>query len=246
MVRGLGLLLVVVAGVVESAPVRVVVLPFTANDPSVRSLASAAEEQVLTELASGKTLSPLGPADVAAMLGVERQRQLMGCAEAGDSCAAELGGALGTRWLITGVVSSAGNRQRIDLKLLDSNKGAAALREGRTFDRNALFDVVPELAASLRRFIEVETGVNAVEKPVRVAPWLVAGAGAVVAGVGGGLLGWASADVDGLRRRLAMTSYTDANAQLQSANLRGGLGLGLLIAGVVTIGAGLLWALVFE
>ena len=246
MVRGFGLLVVFAALVAEAQSVRVVVLPFTANDPSMRSLAGAAEEQVLTELAVGKTLTPVGPADVAAMLGLERQRQLAGCAEAGESCAAELGGALGTRWLVTGVVSSAGDRQRLDVKLLDSTKGTAVLREGRTFDRNALFDIVPQLTASLRRFIEGELGLTAAAKPVPVGAWVVVGAGVLVAGGGGGLLGWASGDVDGLRRNLAMTSYTDATTQLQSANLRGGVGLGLLLGGVVAIGAGLLWALMFD
>src|SRR5450432_1928715 len=47
--------------------------------------------------------------DVAQLLGVERQRQLMACGESSDSCNAEIAAALGTDVIVTGTVSKVGS-----------------------------------------------------------------------------------------------------------------------------------------
>src|SRR5262245_60639309 len=42
------------------------------------------------------------PAQISAVLGVERQKQLLGCSDSSESCSAELAGALGVEALIIG------------------------------------------------------------------------------------------------------------------------------------------------
>ena len=46
--------------------------------------------------------------DIATMLGLERQKQLMGCADDSTSCLAELSGALGARFVMSGTLTRLG------------------------------------------------------------------------------------------------------------------------------------------
>lgn len=64
--------------------------------------------------------------EVAQVIGLERQKQLLGCSETGASCMAELAGALGTDGLITGSIGKFGTRFQVSLKVL-SSKDAAPL-----------------------------------------------------------------------------------------------------------------------
>lgn len=73
----------------------------------------------------------ISQADIASMVGFERQKQLMGCSEE-TSCLAEIGGALGVDYLITGQVGQIGSRFRISLL-------AVATKRARVIARAALF-----------------------------------------------------------------------------------------------------------
>lgn len=60
--------------------------------------------------------------DIQALLGVERQRQLLGCSEDSKSCMAELSGALGARFVLTGSLAKLGDAFQLTLSTLDSQK----------------------------------------------------------------------------------------------------------------------------
>jgi predicted oxidoreductase (fatty acid repression mutant protein) len=62
---------------------RMVVLNLTASDKSLQPLAESTSELVSTELSRSKRFEIISQSDVATMLGVERQRQLLGCAKDG-------------------------------------------------------------------------------------------------------------------------------------------------------------------
>ncbi len=64
----------------------------------------------------------VGADEIRAMIGFERQRQLLGCQESG-SCLAEIGGALGAERLLLGSLSRFGNKYVLDLKLLQAKSG---------------------------------------------------------------------------------------------------------------------------
>lgn len=65
--------------------------------------------------------------DIAAMVGFEKQKQVLGCGDE-TSCLAEIGGALGVDYMITGQVGQIGTQYRISLLLVDTKKARVAAR----------------------------------------------------------------------------------------------------------------------
>jgi hypothetical protein len=61
--------------------------------------------------------------EVAALLGFERQRQLLGCTEQSAECLAEISGALGVDGLVLGSVGKFGERYGVNLKIVDATTG---------------------------------------------------------------------------------------------------------------------------
>lgn len=80
-------------------------------------------DALVGELRRGPGLTVMTAADVAAVLGHERQRQLLGCSDA--SCLAELGGALGADRIVHGSVGRVGGSLVVNLTSLDPKTGQA-------------------------------------------------------------------------------------------------------------------------
>ena len=108
---------------------RLVMVPFRALEVA-QGQADLLSEVALTEAARFKTVEVLGESDLAALLGHERQKALLGCQE--DSCMAEIGGAMGASWLLVGSVGRIGQATRVDLKLIDVKKAKVLARVGET------------------------------------------------------------------------------------------------------------------
>ena len=81
---------------------KIAVLDFTANGAS-KELASAAGGIAANELDRMGAFQTVTSDAIRNMLAFEKQRQMLGCAEAG--CMAEIGGALGVDWLVSGKVT---------------------------------------------------------------------------------------------------------------------------------------------
>lgn len=146
-------------------------------------IATIATEQLLTELAKNGQLKPIGASDIATLLGMERQRQLVGCSESAQSCQAELVAALGVEWLATGSLGRLGSSLRIDLKVLRGSDGAVTYRGGRTLsNESGLFDAVTGLADEILA-LEVFRAGDA--RPAGAGPTvaLIAGGVALLAGI---------------------------------------------------------------
>lgn len=138
------------AGATEAEPIRVVVMNVGASDASLQSLANALAEQILTELSRTKRIEAMGTSDVSAVLGLERQKALLGCADQGTSCLAEISAAMGAPYLVTGHLARAGKATRIDIKLIRASDGKALHRDGRNFrDESEMFDLVGGMVKSL-------------------------------------------------------------------------------------------------
>ena len=73
--------------------------------------------------------------DINAMIGFERQRKMLGCAD-DSSCLAEIGGALGVDYMLAGQVGQIGTRFRISLLLVDSKRARVAARAAQFCDQN--------------------------------------------------------------------------------------------------------------
>jgi hypothetical protein len=101
----------------------VAVLEFRAlnADPALAALLS---EVALTEASSQPGFAVIGKSDIAALLGFEKQKALLGCAE-DYACLADIGGALGVKLILVGSVGKVGALHRLDVKLVETGKGAA-------------------------------------------------------------------------------------------------------------------------
>lgn len=147
---------------------RVVVLDFTASNDKLKRAASSVAEQMLTELSRAKTVEVLGTSDVTALLGMERQRQLLGCTENSSSCLAEITAAMGAPWLVMGNLAQLGKVTRIDIKLIRASDGKAVVREGKNLsDESEIFDFANSVVPLMLEWIGKAAPVVKVEpKPV--------------------------------------------------------------------------------
>src|ERR1700722_5138854 len=133
----LSLLLTLALSTGETAPPpvatqRLAVLKITAQgaSPDVAETLT----QVVTEQA-GRTagFSAISQAELGSLLGVEKQKQLLGCGD--QSCLAEIGGALGARLVLSGRLRRGGESYVLQLPLLDTQKAQIRARESRTITR---------------------------------------------------------------------------------------------------------------
>ena len=101
---------------------------------------------VYDECSAAKTSEPISSAEILEMLGVEKQKQLLGCTE--SSCLAEIGGALGTDYLLSSQVGLIGSRLRVDVRLIDARKAKVLSSAGGFVPKgsdDALADAVTHL-----------------------------------------------------------------------------------------------------
>jgi TolB-like protein len=151
-----------------SDKVRLVALPVNSGE-KLKSIADSIGEQMLTEMGKFERLEVMGASDVSSLLGLERQKAMMGCGDGSASCLAEISAALGAPWMVTGTLAQSGKAMRLDLKLISAADGKVAFRGGRTFkDESEVFEVVSEIITALVKKIDLKpvTTTVATTKPV--------------------------------------------------------------------------------
>ncbi len=79
-------------------------------------------EQLATELIS-RGLRVVTEREIAALLGLERQKEILGCAE--GSCMIELANALGVDGVVLGQVARVGTHFQVSLRVIDAKSGVA-------------------------------------------------------------------------------------------------------------------------
>ncbi len=112
------------AGAAAARGLKVALVPLAPLGGVDAQTAKVFDEALAGELRRHAGLSVITQADVAALLGVERQRQMLGCAEAG--CIAEIGGALGADRVVHGSVGRVGSSLVVNLASLDARRAAQA------------------------------------------------------------------------------------------------------------------------
>jgi tetratricopeptide (TPR) repeat protein len=128
---------------------RIAVLDVQAQSNVPETLAKSVLSLVVHDVRQRATGAVVVGADeIRAMLGLEHQKQLLGCTEV--SCLAEIGGALGAEKLVLGSLSRFGDTYVLDLKLVEA-RSAKVLAEGsvRVQDEGALPDAVTRSVVSL-------------------------------------------------------------------------------------------------
>ncbi|MFL5322563.1 MAG: hypothetical protein ACJ790_23080 [Myxococcaceae bacterium] len=144
-----------VASLAHAATVKVAVLQVKPLEPALAGTADVMTEALVTELGHDKRLEIISASDVSALVGLERQKQLLGCSESSASCLAELSGALGARFVVVGSLGRVGRQRRLDLRVLDSENGKALDREGALVAEDNLGDELKQMAQKLAAAIPV-------------------------------------------------------------------------------------------
>jgi TolB-like protein len=128
--------------------------------------------------------------EVATMLGMERQKELLGCSEGASACQAELAAALGVDGVITGSISKVGSGLLINLKLLRvPNATAIAVYSQRVKTEDEALDYLEACAREFAAQNKGEVVAPAEARPAArslVAPIAVGAVG--VAGVAVGVV----------------------------------------------------------
>jgi len=118
--RALTLLVVVftAAPAFAEEPVSIAVMEFTSKGGVTQDQMDALSDMLSNQIRSMGNYKVIGKSDIRSMLTMEEQRQrLSTCND--QSCLAEIGGALGARWVVVGNVSLFGKTYLLNLKLID-------------------------------------------------------------------------------------------------------------------------------
>ncbi len=90
---------------------------------------------IVVDDASRAGFDVISQSDVSAMVGFEKQKQMLGCRD-DSSCLAEIGGALGVDYVLSGQVGQIGTRLHLSFQLLDARKAKVVARTARFSDRD--------------------------------------------------------------------------------------------------------------
>lgn len=147
--------------------------------------AAALTDALVAALSSRGLFEVIAPRDIEAVLGVERQKQLLGVCDAEpDACGASLGDSLAAPFLLSGQLSRIGTAFQLTLQTVDTRKGKAVGRSNHLAPSlEALQQVVPYAAAEA-------TGSPLPPPPSRVLPitLLAAGGATFLAGAAYGVI----------------------------------------------------------
>ncbi len=158
---------------------QIIVLGLSAAGGVEPSVAESLTEALAAELSRTGLFEVTTQKDIATVLGVERQRQLLGCGEESSSCATELAGALGARFVLSGSVAKLGDVFQLNLQTQDTTKGQALGRATR------LAKDLPSLRGQLPYAIAEATATPAPVPPSKVpSVTLLSVGGAAVVGSG--------------------------------------------------------------
>lgn len=173
--------------------------------------------------------------DIAAVLGVERQKQLLGCNDAASSCMLELSNALGAQLILTGVVAKLESSYQVNLRVLSGTDGKVVAQElVRGESQEKLLLALDDAARSIARQLEP----RAPPGSARALAWIPAVAAGAFAVAGGVFYGLALERSSTLDRMLVPGATREALAPVVSAGqtfeLLGWAGFGLAVGSGVT------------
>lgn len=193
-----------------------------------RAVAAAWQTHFSQQLALKGHFSVTSPEEIAQVIGLERQKQMMGCTD--DSCAVELANALGVDALILGSISKGSSGYLVNLKIASAKDGSAIqVFSGRPATEDALLDLLERWAGEFSATHGLEVPVQPAA-PGRAGAWIAGGAAVATLGAGAALLIVAK-DVDTQIQNPPAGITPDA---FQALKPRGELfqGVGLALMGV--------------
>ncbi len=238
-----------------AAPIKVAVPGFTVIGIE-RGLGEAWAEHFVTLLGRDDDFVLITSKDIAQVLGLERQKQLLGCNEAESSCLAELAGALGVDAILSGTFAQSGSSITATLRMLKATDGTQiATVTHRLKDADALQDWLdaqaPELLTRMRTAFSlgqrsqspmtISAQVSTGTPVVRWVPAIIGGGTAI-----GGAVLFGLSKGHAAQLRTQALSADEITTTASNGRTFEGAGLGLLIGGAVAIATTVVWMLLMR
>jgi len=235
------LILATLVGATPAKPKLVVLELKPAGDVDA-ALAGALSETVAAEAAGRGFFDVISSREIGTLIDIERQKQMMGCSEEDASCFAEITGALGARFVLSGTVARLGDAYQLSLQMIDSEKARTVGRATK------LANDLPALTALVPWAVAEATGTPLPPPPSRVLQYSMIGAGGLLL-VAGGIIGQdalsEAREVNGQLERgrerpgdlVTLAEYQARNEDLRS---RGAVALGGVALGAALVAAGIL------
>ncbi len=130
--------------------VRVAIMEFATKGGVTQQQMDALSDLLADTVRSMGSFRVIGANDIRSVLKVEEKKAMfVGCTDV--NCMAEIGGALGVRWMVVGNISKFGNAFLLNIKLIDSElvKVIASESEKISGGQEELIDMVPVTARRL-------------------------------------------------------------------------------------------------
>jgi hypothetical protein len=219
---------------------RLIVLELSAQAGVEHEVASALTDAVAAEVDRRGYFQSTSPRDVQTLLGVERQRQLLGCSDEGG-CLTELAGALGARYVLNGAVARLGDAYQLSLQTLDTQKATPLGRSIR------LAKDISTLREQIAYAVAEATATPLPAAPPHALTYALTGAGGALV-VAGGVVGLYAVSQESLVQSeidqgqqnpgplKAYAYYTQARAQY---GVDRSIALAGMLAGAALVGVGL-------
>jgi TolB-like protein len=134
----------------------IVVLDFS-SPKELADKARALTALVTAELGKRSDLKLVTSADVQRMLGLERQKEMLGCHD--DSCLAEIGGALGSRYVLSGQLEKFGSKFLLTAGVFDARTATSLVKSAQTAGSE---EELPNAALAMARDVSASIGNSAV------------------------------------------------------------------------------------
>lgn len=208
------------------------VMPFTTVDVSEGKGALVSEHLATQLIEQGLRVST--PRDISAVLGLERQKQLLGCRD--DSCIAELAGALGVSDVVNGELARVDDGYRLLVKVISAKDGRPRFARSVALKNElAVFETLDAWALMI-------AGREAPKTSRTLAPVVPMAIGGAAIAVGTGFLVSAGVSYGALQRRGADALLLE-DAQLARVNGERDqwLGVGLVGGGAAALIIGAVW-----
>ncbi len=246
--------------VLKAAPTPAVERPITMAAPKLEVLelderrASFYNEQVAAAFVI-EGFRVTTAKEINALIGLERQKQLLGCSEDAASCLAELANALGVETVLNGEVARVGQRYQLLLKVLEAGSARVlALYTTKVDSEEALMDEFPRAARTLATEVSTRMNRKLVRRAVvaRSGPaetmrawwWLPVVSGVALAAGGGYGLYVADGHFRSLNRPTQPLPLQEAQDLRSSGRLAETLGVVGVATGAAAVGAGItMWVL---
>ncbi|MFO0594912.1 MAG: hypothetical protein U0228_06400 [Myxococcaceae bacterium] len=225
---------------------RLVVTDFAAQK-ALPEEAQAIGDAVVTYLAARGLFEVVGPRDIQTILGVERQRQLLGaCASDTLACSADVVKLISARFVLSGQLAKVGSAYQLTLQLIDTEKSQTASRSSK------LAGTLEDLRALVPYAASEATGSPLPPPPSRALPITLLAVGGVTLLSGGGVEVLALSKESQLNDELCpggpqpdgrcsginlrpRTFYVQQQQQLTVQKI---VGIGVMAAGALLVGLG--------